>query len=191
MNYLSNFSAYYFTHNFIMVILVFISIFTFFILFKSFYGLNSYGLYSGASILEYMWTIIPLFIVFVLLIPLFFDYKVFNEIDQNVFCVANQWYWDSDESSNIFNFIPTVLNSYFSEALIFSFLIGSTICFNLTSNDVLHSFGLNSLYTKVDCVPGVLHSLYVDFFYSGIYIVYCTELCGVNHSVMPLFIVIN
>nr|CUS25255.1 cytochrome c oxidase subunit II [Coeloplana loyai] len=191
MNYLSNFSAYYFTHNFIMVILVFISIFTFFILFKSFYGLKSYGSYAGASILEYMWTIIPLFIVFILLIPLFFDYKVFNEIDQNVFCVANQWYWDSDESSNLFNFLPTLLNSHFSEALIFSFLTGSTICFNLTSNDVLHSFGLNSLYTKVDCVPGVLHSLYVDFFYSGIYIVYCTELCGVNHSVMPLFIVIN
>ena len=90
-----------------------------------------------------------------------------------------------------FGFFPSLLNNYFSEALIFSFFVGSSICFNLTSNDVLHSFGLNSLYTKVDCVPGVLHSLYVNFFYSGIYIVYCTELCGVNHSVMPLFIVVG
>ena len=174
-----------------MVILVFISFFTFYILFKSFLGLNFYGFYSGASVVEFMWTIIPLFIIFFLLIPLFFDYKFFNEIDQNVFCIANQWYWDSDDSCNFFSFFPSLLNNYFSEALIFSFFVGSSVCFNLTSNDVLHSFGLNSLYTKVDCVPGVLHSLYVNFFYSGVYIVYCTELCGVNHSVMPLFIVVG
>lgn len=69
--------------------------------------------------------------------------------------------------------------------------VGEGVNFNLTSNDVLHSFGLNSLFVKSDCVPGVIHSVLVNFFASGLYVVQCTELCGVNHSLMPIFFYVS
>uniref|UniRef100_A0AAU6MWX0 Cytochrome c oxidase subunit 2 n=1 Tax=Tjalfiella sp. TaxID=3119615 RepID=A0AAU6MWX0_9METZ len=191
MNFICSFSSYLFTHNFIFFFIVLISIFTFLVLFISFFGLSYISFISHGVMLEFFWTFFPLLIVLLLLIPLVFDYKLRMEIENNVFCISNQWYWESEEAFNTGIFLPALLNDSFSEALVFTFLTGTGVCFNLTSNDVIHSFGLNSLFIKIDCVPGVIHSLYINLFYSGCYIVNCTELCGVNHSVMPLYILVN
>ena len=60
--------------------------------------------------------------------------------------------------------------------------------FYFTSNDVLHAFSLPILYTMIDLVPGTIHSLFLNFPFLGIYTVYCAQICGLNHSVMPFFI---
>ena len=63
--------------------------------------------------------------------------------------------------------------------------------FLLTSSDVLHAFSFPELYIKTDIVPGVLHSLFLSLQFSGLYIIYCAQLCGVNHSLMPYYFLVN
>jgi len=59
----------------------------------------------------------------------------------------------------------------------------------MTSNDVLHSWGVPSLGVKVDACPGRLNqsSLYIK--YLGIFYGQCSEICGTNHAFMPIGIV--
>jgi cytochrome c oxidase subunit 2 len=50
----------------------------------------------------------------------------------------------------------------------------------VTSTDVIHSFGVNSLGLKLDCCPGRLNqaSFLVDRL--GTYYGQCSEICGLN-----------
>jgi len=51
---------------------------------------------------------------------------------------------------------------------------------------VIHSFALPSAGLKLDAVPGKLNELITVFKTTGLYYGQCSELCGVNHSFMPL-----
>lgn len=56
----------------------------------------------------------------------------------------------------------------------------------LTSNDVIHSFGVPSAGIKVDCIPGRLNETWIKIEQIGTYYGQCFELCGINHSFMPI-----
>jgi len=56
----------------------------------------------------------------------------------------------------------------------------------LTSNDVIHSLFIPSLNIKQDLIPGFLRNKYFYTDKTGIYRGYCVELCGKNHSYMPI-----
>jgi len=58
----------------------------------------------------------------------------------------------------------------------------------ITAADVIHSFAVPALGVKMDACPGRLNqvSLYIDF--AGFFYGQCSELCGINHSFMPIVI---
>lgn len=58
----------------------------------------------------------------------------------------------------------------------------------VTGGDVLHSFAVPSLSVKIDAVPGRLNQ--ANFFLKrpGIFYGQCSELCGANHSFMPIVV---
>lgn len=58
----------------------------------------------------------------------------------------------------------------------------------VSSADVLHSWAIPSLGIKMDAVPGRLNQ--VKFFISrcGLFYGQCSEICGANHSFMPIVI---
>jgi cytochrome c oxidase subunit 2 len=56
----------------------------------------------------------------------------------------------------------------------------------VTAADVLHSFGVPSLGVKIDCVPGRLNQTGFIALREGRYYGNCYELCGANHSFMPI-----
>lgn len=58
--------------------------------------------------------------------------------------------------------------------------------FLITSADVLHSFALPSWGLKADAVPGRLNMLSTYLERSGRYYGQCSEICGSNHSFMPI-----
>lgn len=60
--------------------------------------------------------------------------------------------------------------------------------FVVTSADVIHSFHVPSLNIKMDAIPGRLNNLFFCPQLHGSFIGYCAELCGVNHSIMPIVI---
>jgi cytochrome c oxidase subunit 2 len=56
----------------------------------------------------------------------------------------------------------------------------------ITASDVLHSWAIPSFGVKLDACPGRLNqvSLYVKR--SGLFYGQCSELCGIQHSFMPI-----
>jgi len=56
----------------------------------------------------------------------------------------------------------------------------------VTGADVLHSWTVPSWGLKADAVPGRLNSLSTILDRPGIYYGQCSELCGSNHSFIPI-----
>ena len=54
--------------------------------------------------------------------------------------------------------------------------------------DVIHSFGIPSLWFKLDAVPGRINELMLTIDEPGIYYGQCMELCGARHGFMPIAI---
>jgi heme/copper-type cytochrome/quinol oxidase subunit 2 len=62
------------------------------------------------------------------------------------------------------------------------------IKFFITSTDVIHSFSVPSLFLKVDACPGKLNEFASLFSREGIFYGQCSEICGTNHSFMPIML---
>ena len=60
----------------------------------------------------------------------------------------------------------------------------TTIAFNVTSLDVIHSFGAYQLSVKADANPGVNNVAFTETKNPGNFIVRCSELCGIWHGAM-------
>jgi cytochrome c oxidase subunit 1 len=56
----------------------------------------------------------------------------------------------------------------------------------ITSNDVIHSWTVPSFAVKVDAIPGRLNEAWINSFLEGTYYGQCSEICGINHSFMPI-----
>lgn len=70
--------------------------------------------------------------------------------------------------------------------------IGVNIRFLVTSGDVLHRWAVPSLGLKADAVPGRINQLNTFILTRGVYYGQCSEICGANHSFMPIVVeVIN
>jgi cytochrome c oxidase subunit 2 len=58
----------------------------------------------------------------------------------------------------------------------------------VTSADVLHSWAVPALGIKMDACPGRLNSLWTNIKRSGTFFGQCSEICGVNHAFMPIYV---
>nr|YP_009383851.1 cytochrome c oxidase subunit II [Poteriostomum imparidentatum]ARS44153.1 cytochrome c oxidase subunit II [Poteriostomum imparidentatum] len=58
--------------------------------------------------------------------------------------------------------------------------------FCITSADVIHSWALPSMSIKLDAMSGILSTLCYSFPMVGVFYGQCSEICGANHSFMPI-----
>lgn len=58
----------------------------------------------------------------------------------------------------------------------------------VTGADVLHAFAVPSLSVKIDAVPGRLNQTSFLIKRPGVFYGQCSEICGANHSFMPIVI---
>lgn len=58
----------------------------------------------------------------------------------------------------------------------------------ITSGDVIHSWAVSSLGVKVDAIPGRLNQLGFFIKHPGVFYGQCSEICGANHSFIPIVI---
>jgi cytochrome c oxidase subunit 2 len=56
----------------------------------------------------------------------------------------------------------------------------------VTSNDVIHAFSVPSFGIKEDAVPGKINETWFNVPKEGTYYGFCQELCGTYHSFMPI-----
>jgi cytochrome c oxidase subunit 2 len=151
--------------------------------------------------LEVAWTVIPVIILVIVFVPsyrLMVDADRAEDADMTLKVIGHQWYW-SYEYPDHGNFTFDA-NMVFEEDLEDKskrlmetdnrvvLPVGKKIRLLLTADDVLHSWGVPSLGIKLDTVPGRLNETWVEISREGVYYGFCSELCGVNHSYMPIAI---
>nr|ABQ11830.1 cytochrome c oxidase subunit 2 [Iphiteon panicea] len=153
--------------------------------------------------LEIIWTILPAIILITIAYPslkLLYATDETIEPELTIKGVGNQWYWSyeySDYKNKKVEFasymIPTeellIGNNRLLEVdnrLIIP--TNTNIRILITSTDVLHSFTIPSLGIKADAIPGRLNQTSFLSSRPGIFYGQCSELCGTNHSFMPIVI---
>nr|QIT03186.1 cytochrome c oxidase subunit II [Phymorhynchus sp. LD-2020] len=156
------------------------------------------SLVEGQEI-ETIWTIVPAIILVFLALPSLRLLYLLDEISDcslTIKSIGHQWYWSyeySDFSSIEFDsyMIPT------DELEIGDFRLlevdhrvvlptNTDIRVLVTSADVIHSWAVPSLGVKADAVPGRLNQLGFFVKYPGVFYGQCSEICGANHSFMPI-----
>lgn len=66
--------------------------------------------------------------------------------------------------------------------------VGSPVRMLVSAEDVLHSWAVPALGVKTDAVPGRLNQTAFITTRSGLYYGQCSEICGANHSFMPIVV---
>nr|DAC76898.1 TPA_asm: cytochrome c oxidase subunit II [Pseudomyrmex elongatus] len=188
-----------FFHDFTMMILTFITMLIFLIMLSfSMNKLTNRYLLEG-NFIEITWTIMPMITLIFIAIP---SIKILYLTDEMVInnmtvkTLGHQWFW-SYEYSDLNNIeFDSFMLPYSSEEN-FRLLDVDNRCilpFNYpvrmltSSTDVIHSWTVPSLGIKMDSTPGRLNQSLIWMNRPGLFYGQCSEICGINHSFMPIVI---
>lgn len=156
------------------------------------------------TVLEIVWTIIPTLILIAVASPSFsLLYSIDAMVDPKIAIkvIGHQWYW-SYEATDVASGKDINFDSYMlpDEDLSVGGLrllevdnrltlpIYTNIRLVITAVDVLHSWTVPAFGLKLDACPGRLNQVSLFIVRPGTYYGQCSELCGVNHSFMPIVV---
>ena len=154
-----------------------------------------------AQQLETVWTVVPALTLIWLALPsLRLLYLLDEQRNSGIILktTAHQWYWSyeipiSDSISFDSYMLPESdlgVGDYrlleVDNRATLPYQIETTII--TTSADVLHAFALPSVGVKMDAIPGRLNRIRVFIDKPGVYYGQCSEICGANHSFMPIVV---
>jgi len=152
-----------------------------------------------AQEVETIWTILPAIILIFLALPSLRLLYLLDELEQpslTIKTIGHQWYWRYEYS----DFLNLEFDSYITptedlnpgdyrllevdnRAVI---PLGLEIRTLVTAADVIHSWTIPSLGVKVDAIPGRLNQLSLIPTRTGVFYGQCSEICGANHSFIPI-----
>jgi len=143
--------------------------------------------------LEILYTVVPIMMVGVLFYYTARDQSSIQDTsatpDVRIGVVAKQWAWDFNYlDSNVYDVgvqaqltgktgVEKTLPTLYLPA-------GKRVQFEITSNDVIHSFWIPAFLYKMDAIPGIRNTFQVIPEKIGDYRGKCSELCGEYHSEM-------
>nr|YP_011010500.1 cytochrome c oxidase subunit 2 [Halovelia heron]WPW47128.1 cytochrome c oxidase subunit 2 [Halovelia heron] len=151
--------------------------------------------------IEIIWTIIPAMILMLIALPSLRILYMMDEIKSpsiTIKSIGHQWYWSYEYS----DFKNIEFDSYMkptNETMNNEFRLLETdnhiilpmnnqIRILVTATDVLHSWTIPSMGVKIDAIPGRLNQSSMFMNRPGIMYGQCSEICGANHSFMPITI---
>lgn len=150
------------------------------------------------TVLEILWTAIPVIILVIMAIPSFkllYQQEKTEDYDMTVKIIGHQWYWEYE--------YPDYGNFYFESYMVqdgdlkkddirlltvdnpLVIPANTNIQILITAGDVLHSWAVPSMGIKTDAVPGRLNETWVNVKEPGVYRGQCSEICGSGHGFMP------
>merc|ERR1712168_576380 len=143
--------------------------------------------------LEFVWTLLPAVTLLFLAAPSLSLLYLLDEVGSPLSTTkiqGHQWYWVYESSDSLFLTFDSYLSSGPSRLLetdtrliSHTFLVLRLL---VTAADVLHSWTIPAWGLKADAVPGRLNQLSTYLERTGIYYGQCSEICGSNHSFMPI-----
>jgi cytochrome c oxidase subunit 2 len=168
---------------------------------------------SHNTVLEVAWTLIPVLILLGIAVPsidlLAKQFKPAPDDALTIKVTGNQWYWTYTYPDNgEFEIVSYMLNlPGYPEINPGKRIVGSDpsdgpaqlevdnrlvvpvgepIRLQITAADVIHSFAVPSLWSKLDAVPGRINEKVLQINEPGVYYGQCSELCGPKHAYMPI-----
>lgn len=190
-----------FFHDHIIIILVLIISIVGYCIVRIFYGkyINRYLLENQS--IEIIWTVLPVFILLFIAFPSLRLLYLLDEVNSprlTLKVVGHQWYWRYEYSDyKEVEFDRYIIPESELEKEKFRVLEvdnRTIIPFNtqvrvlVTAADVIHSWTIPRLGVKVDAVPGRLNQLRFFRLRPGLLYGQCSEICGANHSFIPIVI---
>jgi len=154
---------------------------------------------SHNTTLEVVWTLVPVLILVAIAVPsirLLAHQYAPPQADLTVKAIGNQWYWEYEYPDHGINLISNMVPEAeaarrgeppqleVDERLVVP--VGAVVKVIVTSNDVIHAWGVPALWTKIDAVPGRLNETWFRAEREGVYYGVCYELCGARHAYMPI-----
>nr|APX40904.1 cytochrome c oxidase subunit 2 [Plateumaris sericea] len=190
-----------FFHDHTLLILMIITVLVSYLLITLFFNKFSHRFLLEGQNIEIIWTILPAVTLVFIAIPSLRLIYIMDEMNNPMFSIksiAHQWYWTyeySDFKNLEFDSFMTPLTegqSYnfrlldVDNRLIIPF--ESQIRMLVTAADVIHSWTVPSLGIKIDSTPGRLNQISFLINRTGLFYGQCSEICGTNHSFMPIVI---
>ena len=156
--------------------------------------------FSHNTPIEVAWTVVP---VLILMFIAIFSFKLlFEEHDMpspylTVKVVGRQWNWDYEyPDQKIAAYTSTPMTEADAKAQNVPYILASTaplmapvgkvIRVQVTAEDVIHSFSVPAFGVKIDAIPGRLNQTWFKADRVGTFYGQCSQLCGINHSYMPI-----
>uniref|UniRef100_A0AAU6QGH8 Cytochrome c oxidase subunit 2 n=1 Tax=Prionospio sp. 6 MH-2023 TaxID=3059274 RepID=A0AAU6QGH8_9ANNE len=154
-----------------------------------------------AQMIETVWTILPAILLLFLALPSLRLLYLMDEVSNpliTIKAIGHQWYWSYEYS----DFLNLSFDSYMlpTEDLAsgqYRLLevdnrailpMQGEIRLLVTAADVIHAWTVPSLGVKADAIPGRLNQLGITITRPGVFYGQCSEICGANHSFMPIVI---
>nr|ACQ91020.1 cytochrome c oxidase subunit II [Quadrula quadrula] len=188
-------------YDYAMFILVLIFSFVGYVMLKMLVSKMSTRVCLENQWLEVVWTIAPFGLLLALGLPSIKLLYLMDEVnlpEASVKAVGHQWYWSyeySDSLGSQYSYDSYMISDSLIDGGYYRLLEVDNRCIVpsllqmrglVTSDDVIHSWAIPSSSVKVDGVPGRINQVGLCFIYSGVFYGQCSELCGVNHSYMPV-----
>jgi len=186
-------------HAIIVIILV-LTFVSYAILSLSINKLTCRNIYEAQAV-EAIWTILPAFILLFLALPSLQLLYLTDEIVEpgvTVKAIGHQWYWSYEYTDFCeIEFDSYITNSNDLEEGHFRLLevdnrivlpINIEIRILVSAADVIHSWTVPALGVKADAIPGRLNQIRFILQRPGIFYGQCSEICGANHSFIPIAI---
>ena len=151
--------------------------------------------------LEVVWTVIPVLILLIIAVPSFrvlYKNDRIEKPDMTLKITGYQWYWgyeypDHDDLSfNAYMVPDDEIDQSKGQLRMLStdnvvvLPIETNIQILVTAADVIHAFAMPALGVKIDAIPGRTNETWFRIDRIGTYYGQCSELCGKDHSYMPI-----
>lgn len=166
--------------------------------------------------IEIAWTVVPILVLLFIgaySLPILFKQQEIPEADITIKVTGYQWYWDYQYVEEDFEFSSYMIGApatggvnmktpeviaqleeagYSEDEFLLAtdtsvvVPVNKTIVMQVTGGDVIHAWTIPAFGVKQDAVPGRLAELWFKPEQEGIYFGQCSELCGLNHTYMPI-----
>lgn len=198
-----------FLHDHVIIVMLIVIVFIFYLLCYLLFNKSFYKFFSEGTFIETVWSIVPAVLLIVLVLPSMQILYIIEDIKTPSFTfkvIAHQWYWtyvtpllnnlsyflndtlftsfDYDSMMDLDSNFPRLLGCSSSLTI----PLGFTSRFLISSTDVIHSFSMPRLALKVDALPGRINQIFSLPVMRGVFFGQCSEICGSNHSFMPIIL---
>ncbi len=166
------------------------------------------------TLVEVVWTGVPVVILVMIALPsikLLQLEEDFSKVEPDIVIKATgrQWYWSYEYPDAGVEFDATMIGkgvaemngevrSELAEAgypetvwklatdMAVVVPVNKTVLVQVTASDVIHAWAVPAFGVKADGVPGRLNQTWFNAEQEGIFFGQCSELCGIEHSYMPI-----